>query len=209
MIDTLIFDFGGVLVDLQPEVSLRRFRELGVRDIDEMLNPYRQQGVFHDLEMGLVSRAEFVDKLNEHAGTALTDAQIDEAILRFMGEVPQYKFDYLEELRKEYKLYILSNTNPFIMSYAHSAQFLPDRGRTLSDYVDKVYASCEMHTMKPDREIYEQMIADSGLVPERSLFIDDSAANLEAAASLGIHTLLAVNGADWREALRDKLHSIG
>lgn len=205
MIDTLIFDFGGVLGHLQPEVSLRRFRELGVADIDEMLNPYRQRGVFHDLEMGLVGREEFVARLNEHAGTSLTDAQINEAVLLFMSEVPQYKFDYLDKLRQHYKLYILSNTNPYIMAYAHSPQFLPATGRTLSDYVDKIYASCDMHTMKPDRAIYEQMIADSGMVPERSLFIDDSEANLEAAAALGLQTLLAVNGADWRPALEARL----
>ena len=69
-------------MDLQPEVSLRRFRELGVQDIDEMLNPYRQLGVFHDLEMGLVGREEFVARLNEHAGTNLTDEEINEAIRR-------------------------------------------------------------------------------------------------------------------------------
>ena len=192
-------------MDLQPEVSLRRFRELGVQDIDEMLNPYRQLGVFHDLEMGLVGREEFVARLNEHAGTDLTDEQINEAIMLFLKGVPQYKFDYLEQLRKKYKIYILSNTNPYIMAYAHSPHFLPATGRTLSDYVDKVYASCEMQTMKPDRAIYEQMIADSGMVPERTLFIDDSTANLEAAAALGLQTLLAVNGTDWRPALAARL----
>ena len=205
MIDTLVFDFGGVLVDLQPEVSLRRFRELGVQDIDEMLNPYRQLGVFHDLEMGLVGREEFVARLNEHAGTALTDEEINEAIMLFLKGVPQYKFDYLEQLRKQYKIYILSNTNPYIMAYAHSPHFLPSTGRTLSDYVDKIYASCDMQTMKPDRAIYEQMIADSGMVPERTLFIDDSTANLEAAAAFGLQTLLAVNGTDWRPALAARL----
>ena len=192
-------------MDLQPEVSLRRFRELGVQDIDEMLNPYRQLGVFHDLEMGLVEREGFVARLNEHAGTALTDEEINEAIMLFLKEVPQYKFDYLEQLRKQYKIYILSNTNPYIMAYAHSPHFLPATRRTLSDYVDKVYASCEMQTMKPDRAIYEQMIADSGMVPERTLFIDDSTANLEAAAALGLQTLLAVNGSDWRPALEARL----
>ena len=102
-------------MDLQPEVSLRRFRELGVQDIDEMLNPYRQLGVFHDLEMGLVGREGFVARLNEHAGTALTDEEINEAIMLFLKEVPQYKFDYLEQLRKQYKIYILSNTNPCLL----------------------------------------------------------------------------------------------
>ena len=208
VIDTLIFDFGGVLVDLQPEVSLRRFRELGIRDIDQMLNPYRQLGVFYDLEMGLVGRDKFVLRLNQHAGTALTDEAVNEAIKLFLKETPQYKFDYLDKLRKEYKIYILSNTNPYIMAYAHSPQFLPNTGRTLSDYVDKIYASCEMHAMKPDRAIYEQMIEDSALKPEQSLFIDDSTANLETASSLGLHTLLATNGVDWRADLENSLQQL-
>ena len=62
-----------------------------------------------------------------------------------------------------------------------------------------------MHTMKPDRAIYEQMIADSGMVPERTLFIDDSTANLEAASALGLQTLLAINATDWRPALEARL----
>jgi hypothetical protein len=62
-----------------------------------------------------------------------------------------------------------------------------------------------MHTMKPDRAIYEQMIADSGMVPERTLFIDDSTDNLEAASALGLQTLLAVNGMDWHPDLAARL----
>lgn len=204
-IDNVIFDFGGVLVDLRPEVSLARFRELGVSDIDEMLNPYRQYGVFHDLEMGLVGREGFASLLNQHADTNLTDADIEEAILLFIGNVSRYKFDYIDTLRPGRKVYILSNTNPYIMSYAHSDRFLPGSGRVLSDYVDKVYASCKMLTMKPDREIYEKMIADSGMLPEHSLFIDDSMANLEAAQAVGLQTLHVTNGSDWRPLLDELL----
>ena len=89
-------------MDLQPEVSLRRFRELGVQDIDEMLNPYRQLGVFHDLEMGLVGREGFVARLNEHAGTALTDEEINEAIMLFLKGVPQLSLIHISEPTRPY-----------------------------------------------------------------------------------------------------------
>lgn len=204
-IKTVVFDLGGVLVHLSPEVSYKAFKELGVTDIETMLNPYRQKGLFYELEMGLIDKVEFVHKLSQHAGRSFTIEQIEQAFYRFLEQVPLYKFEYLEKLRSHKQVFILSNTNQFVMEFAHSKQFLPN-GRTLSSYVDRLYASNERHALKPDDEFFLKMIEDSQIDPAETLFIDDSIANIEAALSLGFQTLLAVNGEDWRGKLDEKLN---
>lgn len=203
-IKTVIFDFGGVLVNLHPQRSFDAFKHLGVADIETMLNPYRQKGFFFDLEMGHIDKVAFTEALSQHTGKKLEVSQIEEAIRLFLDPTPLYKLEYLESLRKHKQLFILSNTNEFVMDYVHSDAFLPG-DKTLIDYVDKVYASCEVHALKPDAEIYEILLNDSGIQASEALFIDDCIDNIEAANTLGFQTMLAFNGVDWREDLNKRL----
>lgn len=90
------------------------------------------------------------------------------------------------------------------MDWARSKTFTP-AGRPLDDYLDKIYASYEMKVVKPDPVIFEKMVEDSGMLPSETLFVDDGAANIQAAAKLGFHTYLAKNGEDWREQITSAL----
>jgi putative hydrolase of the HAD superfamily len=109
----------------------------------------------------------------------------------------------LDCLRKKYRLYLLSNTNPIIMDWALSADF-PANGRILSDYFDKMYLSFQMGITKPDRRIFDRMIADAGMIPSETLFIDDSPANVATAARLGMKTCCPKNGEDFRHIFNNQ-----
>lgn len=199
-IKNVVFDLGGVLIDLDHSQAVRRFEDIGVEDAGELLDPYEQKGFFLELENGKIDTDTFCRKLREHTGKPLSFDQIKYAWMGFIADVPQYKLDFLLELRKKYKVYLLSNTNPIIQSWARSEAFTPVR-RPISAYFDKMYTSYEAGATKPDAAIFDRMIKDAPLVPSETLFVDDGASNIRVGQELGFHTYQPENAEDWREAV--------
>ncbi|MCL3849679.1 MULTISPECIES: HAD family phosphatase [Parabacteroides] len=203
-IKNIVFDLGGVLIDLSHDQAVRRFEEIGVVDAAQLLDPYEQKGIFLEVENGMITADEYCQKLREHTGKDLSYEEIKHAWLGFIVDVPQYKLDHLLKLREHYNVYLLSNTNPIIQEgWARTDQFSA-AGRPIGDYFDKMYTSYEVGVTKPDRKIFDYMIADSGLIPSETLFVDDAKSNVEVGRSLGFQTYQPANGEDWREAV-DKI----
>ena len=179
MINNIVFDMGGVLAKIHPERAIRSFEAIGVADAADLINPYNHSGLFGDLERGTI------------------DTDVRRAWLSIANPAEVEKLDYILRLRPRYRLYVLSNNNPIVTGWARTSEFSA-AGRPVTDYFDRLYISYEMHCMKPEPEIFQRMIEDSGMVPAETLFIDDGAHHLVTARSLGFHTLLATNGGDWR-----------
>ncbi|GHT47467.1 D-ribitol-5-phosphate phosphatase [Bacteroidia bacterium] len=199
VIKNIVFDLGGVLLTLDRECSVNRFVGLGLKNADELLDCYHQEGVFLRLEEGSLSPAEFHDAIRKEAGVYIRNKDIDWAWRGFIVEMPVYKLKMLEKLRdRGYRLYLLSNTNPFVMNWAMSPFFSPNY-KPISDYFDKLYLSYQMKCVKPNQIIFDKMIADSGMKPAETLFVDDGVANIEMGKKLGFKTYLAKNGEDFRE----------
>ena len=203
-IKNIVFDLGGVLIDLSHDQAVRRFEEIGVVDAAQLLDPYEQKGIFLEVENGTITPDEYCQKLREHTGKDLSYEEIKHAWLGFIVDVPQYKLDHLLKLREHYNVYLLSNTNPIIQEgWARTDQFSA-AGRPIGDYFDKMYTSYEVGVTKPDRKIFDYMIADSGLIPYETLFVDDAKSNVEVGRNLGFQAYQPANGEDWREAV-DKI----
>lgn len=200
MIKNIIFDFGGVIADISRSSAVKEFLSIGVSDAEEVLDKYHQKGIFLEIEDGRITAEEFCRKLSLMSGKEITYEKARKGWLAFFTAVPACRLEFLEELRKKYKLYILSNTNPFVMSWARSPEFTP-AGKPLDAYFDKLYLSYEIGAVKPDREIFEFVIKDGGINPEESLFVDDGSANIKMGYNMGFSTLMTVNGEDWREKL--------
>ena len=200
MIKNIIFDFGGVLTLLTPDEAIKRFKALGVENPEEYLNPYCQQGAFFKLENGDISEEQFCIELGElcHRNISYEDAK--HAWMGFISSVHEDILDYLQLFRSRYTLGILSNTNPFIQSWAGTANFT-SKGKALGDYFDHLFFSYRMGASKPSEKIYKRMLLEGNLKAEETLFIDDSDKNIEAARKLGISTLKVENGEDWRNKL--------
>ncbi|MDR1437128.1 MAG: HAD family phosphatase, partial [Candidatus Symbiothrix sp.] len=125
-IKNIVFDLGGVIVTLERAESIRRFEEAGLENAAQLLDPYHQKGIFLELEEGKLSQEEFYDAVRREAGKPITNEQIDYGWFGFLKEVPAGKLKMLEDLRKKgYRLYLLSNTNPIIMSWAFTPAFSP------------------------------------------------------------------------------------
>ena len=200
MIKNIVFDLGGVIMHLDTDRAVKRFIEIGVSDATEFVNAYQQKGVFLELEEGLADRETFCKKLCEHTGKEITEEMAFYAWKGFIVDIPQYKLDYILNLRNNYKLYLLSNTNPFILEWARTPAFT-EAGRPITAYFDKLYASYEIGITKPNREIFEYMLKDGEMIPSETLFIDDGVRNVEVADQMGLKTYCPKNKEDWRISL--------
>ena len=197
-IKILLFDFGGVVVDIDRGKAVQRFEEIGLEQADSLLDTYKQNGIFLQLEEGILTPGEFYDALCQLAGKEIPSEQIDYAWMGFFPAVKQERLDYINNLRKNYRVCLLSNTNPIVMGWARSAQ-LSQAGKPLDAYFDKLYLSYQMGMVKPKPEIFEQILKSENIAPDQIMFFDDGPANIEVAASLGFKTQLVNEGQDFRD----------
>lgn len=197
MIRTIALDLGGVVVRLNPEKAVRHFEEVGVPDARQYLDPFHQRGFFGDLEGGRINAEEFRQELGRLTGREMTHEECMYACMGFIEDIPRAGLDAIDRLRGAgYRMVLLSNTNPYVMSWAMSPDF-DGRGRGLHSYFDACYLSYACKMMKPDPDFFRFML-DSELVrPAELLFLDDGARNVETARQLGIPSLLVSEISDW------------
>lgn len=186
-IKTLIFDFGGVLIDLNKERSIQAFSELGIEKVKDLLNNWCQKGVFLLFEEGKISSREFLDNIHQMTDKELTDEDIKQAFITFLDGIPRYKLNLITKLRKGYNIFLLSNINEMIFQHACDTYFHA-YGDDIKDYFDRFYLSFQMKVCKPNKKIFDMMIADSGIHTEECLFLEDGIQNIETAQSLGFNT---------------------
>lgn len=202
-IRNLLFDLGGVIMDIERERCVEALTRLGMQSANEMLGLYVQSGPFLKLEEGEMSPEEFCNEVRRRipgGGAGVTDAQVHNALNAFLIGIPEHRLVELRMLRKDFGIYLLSNTNP-IMYHSKIAECFRAEGREMADYFDGRVTSFESHLAKPDRAIFEYAIQHLGIKPEETLFLDDSQKNLDAAAEVGFATALVPPGSEFIDAL--------
>lgn len=200
MIKEIVFDFGGVLTEIDEQQAIKRFGELGLENPEKYLNSYQQSGAFFALENGDITADQFIDELSQLCHRTISYDEAKHAWMGFIVKVQTEFMEFLQQLRPRYRLSILSNTNPFLQSWARSSEFTPC-GKSLDDYFENLYLSYRMNCSKPGEEIYRKMLLEGNMNPGEVLFIDDSAKNIEAARRAKINVLQVRNGEDWRDTL--------
>ena len=202
----IIFDLGGVILTLDPDQAVRRFEALGVKDAAQRLDSYTQQGIFGDLEHGFITAEEFRKRLSDLVGREVSYEECCYAWQGYAKELPQRNKAVLRQLRSEgYRLILLSNTNPYMMAWVSSPAF-DGEGHPVEDYMDACYLSYKLKVMKPDVAFFRQVLEAEQINADETLFLDDGQRNVEAAASLGIHTMQPVNGEDWTKEIYNYLN---
>ena len=186
-IKNVIFDLGGVLINLDFDSCLNAFRTAGFTNIEEQVRQMQGNGVFSRFELGEISPEEFRDAIRKEADESLTDRKIDDMWNLMLLNIPREKLDLLLELRERYMVYLLSNTNQIHWDYAGEEMF-NYRGFRADDFFEDTFLSFKMHLAKPDKAIYEKVMKEANILPEETFFIDDSETNCRAAAALGIQT---------------------
>jgi putative hydrolase of the HAD superfamily len=207
-IKTVMFDLGGVLLTLDQPEAVRRFKELGLQDADRMLDPYRQGGIFGALEQGAISADTFREELSKLIGREVSHEECCHAWLGYAKEVPPRNIELLKALKaKGYRVILLSNTNPYMMSWVMSDRFYTDgqEKHSLGDFMDACYLSYQMKLMKPDDAMFRQVLMTEQTFPYEMLFVDDGPRNVAVASQIGIKTFCPENGADWTKEIYNYL----
>ncbi|MBL7796676.1 MAG: HAD family phosphatase [Saprospiraceae bacterium] len=187
----IIFDFGNVLFDLDLGATDREIRRLLGDHYAAAREKLQADDVFRLYEVGGLSTEEFVDALCRASGQRLSAEQVVAAWNSIFIGMPRERFDMLLRLRGHYPVFLLSNINDL---HANWIDDYMAREHGLSDfqsrYFDGVYYSHLIRLRKPDRDIYEYVLADAELLPGQTVFIDDLEPNIQAAQELGITGIL-------------------
>ena len=189
-IKNIIFDLGGVLLDIDYKKTTNAFIELGVTDFDSMFSQFQSDALFTRLETGTISEADFFERLRKTIPNPVTDAQLEAAWNALIMQFRIESLACLEQLASRFNIYLLSNTNSIHLRYFRQS-FTQETGRpNLDSYFQTAWYSHLVGLRKPEKEIYEFALADAGILASETLFIDDSINNIEAAAAIGIKTKL-------------------
>lgn len=192
-ITTLIFDFGGVIINLDLPECIKNLKKLGAENIETYLSNYGQKDFFLKFEKGEIGIPEFRNEIRKLSNEHVTDNDIDNAWCSFLCDIPVHRLELLEELRKKFKLLLLSNSNPLHIEVS-TKNALHGTGISIRDYFDACYFSYEMGLAKPDPAIYKALLTDADVTAEECLFLDDGPKNIEIAQTLGIQTHLVTQG---------------
>lgn len=190
----IIFDLGGVLLDIDYYKTEKAFQQLGFGHFKNMYSQYKANAVFEKLETGHISNQVFYDEMIKEANATINQQQIAQAWNAMLLNFRISSLDFLKELAKHYQLYLLSNTNAIHLQAFHKI-FISQTGQaSLDDYFTHAYYSHIVGLRKPDTDIFEFVLKDAGLYAAESIFIDDSFNNIDTAKKLGFKTHLLLPG---------------
>lgn len=191
-IKNIVFDLGNVLLDLNLDKTETAFRELLQEEFETAYLKYESNRLFERLEVGRISPFEFIKGMRSATEFPITDDEVIDGWNALLGDMPQSRIDFLKELGQNYNIYLLSNTNAIHMMWLD--EYLQEHYEmSIQDFTKlfkKHYFSFQVQMRKPDVDIYEHVIQDSGIDPAVSLFIDDREDNIRTAKACGFQTYL-------------------
>jgi glucose-1-phosphatase len=187
----LIFDLGGVLVDVDVQHTVAAFARLSGKTDQEIVQSYQKYPQFFAYERGELSDAEFRIFVQQVFSFQAADDVIDAAWNAMITGLPEGSLKMLEMLKQHYALAVLSNTNQIHLDYINQ-RILPrySSHSSLNHYFHKHYYSHLVGKRKPEPEIYLQVLEENAIDPATTLFLDDRIENIAAAKALGIQTKL-------------------
>ncbi len=187
----IIFDLGGVILNIDAQLTFDAFKELGLNG--SFQEKKEAMDFFFNLEKGHSTPGAFRNFIRQLIGSPVSDEEIDAAWTAMLLDIPAERISYLEDLRNNFRIFLLSNTNEIHRLKFHKT-FEENFGYPLDQLFERNYYSHEMGLRKPDREIFKQVLEQNRLIASETLFIDDSEENVIAAKSVGIRGLSILPG---------------
>ncbi len=202
-IKNIIFDLGGVIINLDIPKTIAEFNRLSDVPFEEIYTQAQQSEIFNQFDKGLISDFEFFNKLKGELRYQGKDEALLKAWNAMLLDVPAHRLDLLVQLKPLYKTFLLSNTNKTHIT-AFEAELYQRHGvKDFSDYFEEVFYSCRMSMRKPDAEIFQHVLTKHNLVPEQTIFIDDSIQHVKGAGQCGIRSYLLPQGMEVKELLKE------
>ena len=187
-IKNILFDLGGVILDINIQATLKRFYELGfpaeLMQYPESMNT----DIFFKYQTGKLDTVQFRNAIRESSGVEMSDQAFDEAWNAMVLRIPKERTELLKRLSERYALFMLSNTSALHVE-VFEPMYLEAAGETMHDVFTRIYYSHEIGWHKPDHEAWEYVIKDAGIKAEETLFLDDSIQNIKASQELGFQAI--------------------
>ncbi len=188
-IKNIIFDLGGVLLNLDNSRTETAFINLGVKNIREYFGHGHAAAFFKEYEVGGITDQQFIDSVRALTGIEATDEQIINSWNALLLDFPPERIQLLKELRKKYRIFLFSNTNAlhkiaFDKTYAETFG-----GGSLDDHFERAYYSHVLGMRKPDKASFEHILKENGLIGQETLFVDDAQVNVDGAENAGLKGL--------------------
>ncbi len=199
-IQNIIFDLGEVIVDLDFSKTEKAFQKLFPSLKNGIYTYQTQTAIFDELETGKISPDAFRAYLKALVNETVSNEDIDEAWNAMLINIPSRKLNLVQNLRKHYKTYVLSNTNEIHIQYLNQFLLPQHQLKLLNEVFDFVYYSHEMGIRKPNKEAFTYIIDKHKIKPSSCLFIDDKLENIETAKELGMYT--------WHLTNRENLYQL-
>ena len=187
-IKNILFDLGGVLLDIDFNLSNKAFAQLGVPDFKQYISQHHADDLFEKLEIGAVSPDEFYDAFREKANLSASNEDIEQAWNAMLLHFSKDKMDWLDAVGKRYNVYLFSNTNKMHTGYFRDL-CVQEIGKPLDSFFIKAWFSNEVGIRKPYPASFTKLLTEENLKPEETLFIDDTIGNIEGAKQAGLQTL--------------------
>jgi putative hydrolase of the HAD superfamily len=192
-IKNLVFDLGGVILDLSVDSTLQSFADLAKIDKPTVKKLFISSKGFESYEKGEISDDEFRDFVKKLYNIDASDEALDACWNAMLLNIPVKKLQLLETLKTKYNVYLLSNTNNIHVHYINTKLLPRIECESLDDFFHRSFYSHRMKKRKPDAEIFQQVLDEGNFKPEETLFLDDNYDNVQGAGKLGIKTVHVVN----------------
>jgi putative hydrolase of the HAD superfamily len=188
-IKAVIFDLGGVLLNIDYSLTEKAFIQLGISHVARLYSQHHSGALFSDLETGRITPGAFISAVQAESDVPLTERQITEAWNAMLLDFPPQRMHFLKELGRRYPLYLLSNTNALHLE-AFSSILERSGLPPLETFFQKAYYSHLMKARKPDLAAFKTVIRENDLDPAATLFIDDTPSNVQGAVRAGLQAVL-------------------
>lgn len=193
-INAIIFDLGGVLLDINYWLTIKAFNNLGCSDFESIYTQQKQSQLFDDFETGKVSSETFRKSLQKQMEFSISNVEFDNAWNKMLLQLPEQRIELLEKLNKKFSLFLLSNTNEIHIKAFKKIISSSIGYERFENCFKKVYFSSEIGNRKPNASCFEMVLSENKLSAAKTLFVDDSIQHVEGAYKIGIKTLLIESG---------------
>lgn len=201
-IKNIIFDFGGVVLDIDEQLTINEFLKLGM-DHPEKAMSDEFTTLVRKFEKGIFTPEIFRNSMRDLLDLSCTDQEFDDAWNALLFDIPSERIEVIEQVKKNYKIFLLSNSNEIHYDlYVRDLQLRFDYNE-FAELFNQAYFSFDLHLSKPDDEIYEFVLSQEDIKPEETLFIDDRIENIETAKKLGLQTYHLVKPERIRDIFKE------
>lgn len=186
-IEALVFDYGGVIVNIDDNKVAKTMTDLGVSRFKQILHAKKIKKLMRQFIDGLVPTDQTLNEILSLCREDATKEELLNVLNELCGDLPVSRLQSLAQLKKKYKVYLLSNISDVL--WEGSVKQIKSCGFQPEECFDDFFLSYEMGVAKPDHRIYEMMIEKTGLNPATTVFFDDREDNYMAGKELGFHSV--------------------